>query len=910
MGQPRHRRPGAAGVPTPGPEEELVERYHELVGRASASSASSPPRCSPWCWAPAPSGQWESWILFTNSVDFGSETDPLFGKDIGFYVFELPFLSFAVGWLFAALVIILLITIVAHYLNGGIRLQVPGPERVTPQVKAHLSVLLGLLALVRAVDYYLERYELTVSTRGTVDGATYTDVNAQLPATNLLILIALAAAVLFLLNIRRKGWVLPAHGRRHLGDRRRRRRRHRPRRRCSGSGSRRPSRRASGVHRAQHRGHPCRVRPRRRARRSPFEGNADAHRRRPGRQRRRSCATSASGTPASLERDLPVAAGPAAVYQITDVDVDRYMVDGQLTQVMIATRELETSALPQTSWEARHLTFTHGYGVVASPANSKESNGRPDLVVSDVPLQDEIGLDIQRAGHLHRRGPRRLRDREHGPRRDRLPERRGHRVHRVRGRGRRRRRLVPAARRLRPPVRRLQPVVLRQPPRGQPDPLPPRRPRAGVGAGAVPHLRPRPLPGGGRRPGPVGRRRLHHHQPLPVLAAGRVVDGDNDLDQRFNYIRNSVKAVVDAYDGSVTFYIVDDADPIIEAYRRPSRACSPRSHRRRTSSPTSGTRRTCSGCRRTCGAATASPIPTTSSTPSAAGPSPAIPGSGTPDLTVNTTATTTDPNASQSDTDRIEPYYLLTSLPGQDAESFVQLRPFIPIQGDRRPVLTGFLVASSDPETYGQLTSFETPPSNQVDGPTIVAGTIRSFEPVSEDQTQLCREGSGSTCEFGNLVFVPIEQGIIYVQPLYITAEGSNFPVLRKVIVEFNGDVGYADTLREALLQIFDEVPETLEEEGPTEIDEPTDPAEPGDEAEPPSDQTAAQLLEQAEQLFEEADIALRDSDLVTYAEKIEQARGLVDQAADLLGEAVPEEIPAESGEPSATTTTSEPQSA
>ena len=105
--------------------------------------------------------------------------------------------------------IVLIITIVAHYLNGGIRLQVPGPERVTAQVKVHLSVLLGLLAVVRAGDYYLERFELTVSTRGTVDGATYTDVNAQLPATNLLILIAFAAAVLFLLNIRRKGWVLP-----------------------------------------------------------------------------------------------------------------------------------------------------------------------------------------------------------------------------------------------------------------------------------------------------------------------------------------------------------------------------------------------------------------------------------------------------------------------------------------------------------------------------------------------------------------------------------------------------------------------------------------------------------------------------------------------------------------------------
>ncbi len=104
--------------------------------------------------------------------------------------------------------IILLITVVAHYLNGGIRLQSPF-QRVTPQVKAHLSVLLALLALIKAVDYWFGRYELTFSTRGVVDGATYTDVHAQLPATNLLLLISLLSCALFIVNIWRRGWVLP-----------------------------------------------------------------------------------------------------------------------------------------------------------------------------------------------------------------------------------------------------------------------------------------------------------------------------------------------------------------------------------------------------------------------------------------------------------------------------------------------------------------------------------------------------------------------------------------------------------------------------------------------------------------------------------------------------------------------------
>ena len=153
------------------------------------------------------SAEWRSWILFRNSVDFGQK-DPQFGKDIGFYVFRLPFLEFAVGWTFAALLVVLIVTAVFHYLNGGIRVQSPW-QRVTPQVKVHLSVILALMALTKTVQYYLARYELVFSRRGFVDGASYTDVKAQLPALNLLMIISIAAAALFIANIFRKGWVFP-----------------------------------------------------------------------------------------------------------------------------------------------------------------------------------------------------------------------------------------------------------------------------------------------------------------------------------------------------------------------------------------------------------------------------------------------------------------------------------------------------------------------------------------------------------------------------------------------------------------------------------------------------------------------------------------------------------------------------
>ena len=117
-------------------------------------------------------------------------------------------MKFIAEWLFGGLVIVLLVTALAHYLNGGIRFQTPF-QRVTPQVKAHLSFILAAMALVKTAQYYLGRFELDFSTRGVVEGASYTDVHAQLPALNLLIFISIVAAILFLWNIHRRGWVLP-----------------------------------------------------------------------------------------------------------------------------------------------------------------------------------------------------------------------------------------------------------------------------------------------------------------------------------------------------------------------------------------------------------------------------------------------------------------------------------------------------------------------------------------------------------------------------------------------------------------------------------------------------------------------------------------------------------------------------
>ena len=152
-------------------------------------------------------GQWQNWLLFEHSTSFGV-TDPQFHKDVGFYVFDLPFLQFLVSWLLISLVVITIAVGIFHYLNGGIRGARSIP-RVRPSVKVHLSVLLALLALVKAAGYFLQKYALTTSNNGYVEGATYTDIHARLPAIELLFWISLLAAVILLFNIWRQGWSLP-----------------------------------------------------------------------------------------------------------------------------------------------------------------------------------------------------------------------------------------------------------------------------------------------------------------------------------------------------------------------------------------------------------------------------------------------------------------------------------------------------------------------------------------------------------------------------------------------------------------------------------------------------------------------------------------------------------------------------
>jgi uncharacterized membrane protein (UPF0182 family) len=364
--------------PPPMPEgvdEAIVERYREIVGRRVWLVRIGISLLLGFIAGAPASSQWKEWLLFNNAVRFGVK-DPQFGQDVSLYVFRLPFLTFVVDWLFAAFVIILIVTAVAYYLNGGIRLQVQH-RRVSAQVKLHISMLLAVLALLKAVGYWLARYELTASTRGAVKGATYTDVKAQLPALELLAIISLLAAVLLIINVWQRGWRLPviAVGLWVLV--------------AIVAGTAYPA----FVQRFQ-------VQPAESRREGPYiTRNIDFTRK----AFNLSDVTS-QDYPVGTLTDASVQADQSAVedsrlidpnvvsstfqrqqelagfYVFRDLDVDRYMIDGKKQQVVLAVRELNRADIPVTTWEGKHLAYTHGYGVALAPASQVRGDGSPDYL--------------------------------------------------------------------------------------------------------------------------------------------------------------------------------------------------------------------------------------------------------------------------------------------------------------------------------------------------------------------------------------------------------------------------------------------------------------------------------------------------------------------------------------------------
>jgi hypothetical protein len=899
----------------PTPQEETVERYRELVEPFAKPLLLAVSVVVGVLSGVSMAREWDTVLLYVNRVPFPIE-DPQFGRNVGYFVFELPFLTLVNSWLFTTLALTIVLVAVAHYLFGGIRPQSPG-QKLSPQVNVHLSMLLAALVAVRAWGFVLDQHMLSYSERGTVTGLSYTDVNAQLLAYQLLAIIAAACVVLFLANIRFRTWLLPVGGvgillvagvvlagiypaviQRLQVDPQ-----ELPRERDYIARNLDMTRFAFGLDDVESESFPANSE----LSDTQVADNAPTLR------------SIRLWDPATLQNSYQQLQEFRPYYDFRDVDVDRYDIDSgdsedTLQQVMISVREISERDLPAASqtWQNQRLFYTHGFGLVASDVSIARPDGQPVFLVNDIPPRgvEELAVENPRIYFGENPPEYSIIDTEQ-PELD-FPTEEGPPVLYsytgedgvgVGG-----------------PLRRLAFALRYQEPNFvlssliNPDSriLFNRSVRQRVEA-VAPFLK-------------------LDHDPYPVAADGRIVwimdaytasdmipyservelsdltvaeqrqlvtvqdpqTGEiivreqivplPGLEGRANYIRNSVKAVVDAYDGTVTLYVLDDEDPIIQAWMNvfpdnftPAEEASDSlwAHFRYPEDMF----RVQSELYRTYH------IP---------GPDEFYTQEDAWDLPVDAAFIQNQQAGSQQAERTMRPYYLLMRLPGERDEEFMLIQPYNPA---RRPNLIGWLAARSDGEDYGQLKAYLMPPDRTVFGPQQIQARVDQEQDISA-QIALWNQ-SGSRVIYGNLLVIPVEDSLLYAQPLFLRAEQSEIPQLTKVVLIFGDQVVFEDTLTEGLTALFgDAAPavEVVEGAPDQDIGEPADPGEPVDPGVDgePVDPRVVTLIREALQAFAEAEEALTGGDLGTYRERTQDAEALLEQAEDLIAADVPGETGAD----------------
>ena len=866
----------AAPTEFPANVHPYVERFHEVFGHRLRLLRYGTASVLALMLALPAASRWQEWLLFRNSKSF-PDSDPQFGVNVGFYVFELPFLTFAIDWLFAALVIVLILTIAAHLLNGGVLFTSATPT-VRSSTKVHIAVLLAILAAVRAGDYWLSRYELTNDTRGFVQGATYTVVNAQIPALMLLVLIALTTSVLFLSTIRFDRWRLPiiASGLWLVV--------------LIGGAVIYPAVVQSLV-----------VQPNQEERESVYIArNVEATRAAMGIadvetvpiEFERLTATDVESdlepirnvrllNPTQMLPRFSFDRGEVAGLKIDDLDVDRYELDGDMEQVLITARELDLNNIPNKSWQGEHLVSTRGCGLVLASASQVTEADRPDYrtpelerpqlyfspsiggyaivgtEVSETPCGDggaydgDAGVEMS---SILRRGVFALAFLDYN----------------ILGSG---------------AIESDSQILWNRSVEDRLETLAPFLDYDGD---------PYPVAVDGEVKWVVDAYTSTTRYPYAQRIGDVQLSRRTGLSSSDNYVRNSVKAVVDAYTGGVTFYAIDDEDPILRAWssafpdlftpgdEMPDEL---RSHLRYPEdlfrvqtdlyskyqiAPEDFFQRI--------GAWSVAQAPSVDR------------------RDTTTTAIASDPTdvqtefATESDAERFIPYYTLFRDEASGEEEFVILRPFVPFStDDRRTELQAYMTASSDPDTYGEMTTYVVEQEPLPAGPLRVADQAESDSDISPELSLLANDETGTQVKFGDMQPIPVADGLVYVRPVYVVS--SDVTEFRLVIVSHNDRSVMEETLDAALTRLFpgyegdvgeripdpDEVDDAdgtadADGSGTTDPDEATDPDDPstGDE---PSLITgdAAELVRQAETLYNEAQELLRDGDLGGYQDKIDE---------------------------------------
>jgi uncharacterized membrane protein (UPF0182 family) len=833
--------------------------------------------------------EWRTYLQWRHGEPFNVR-DPQFGRDVSFFAFDLPWWRFVLAFAFATVILSLIAATLTHYLYGGLRLQATLGERATPAARVHLSVLLGTFVLLKAVAYWLDRYGLAVKedriSKSEFTGLTYTDVNAVLPGRSILALISLICAALFFANVVRRTWLLPGLGVGLLLL---------------------SAVLVGGVYpRVVQQ---FQVRPSEPDKEAPYiERNIAATRTAYGigkeKVKVQDYNAKTESSPGQLRADSDTTASarlldPAVLsptyknlqqikgyydFQET-LDVDRYTIDGERRDVVTAVRELQLGGIEerQRNWINDHTVYTHGFGFVAALGN-QVTGGRPTFVSSDIPPKGKLGefepriyfgeesplysvVGGQPDGKpLELDFPDDAEETTGGARNTTYQGKGGVAI------GSFWRQLLYATKYqdanlllsgrvnseskildIRTPKQRLERVAPWLSLDGDPYPA--------VVDGRIKWI----VDGYTTTNGyPYATRSTLEDvtETSQTTTANALVAPV----QRVNYIRNSVKATVDAFDGTVDLFAWDENDPVLKTWRKAfpgsvqdrSEISDDLMEHLRYPEDLFKVQRNLLARYHVEGAQ----------------------GFYNGGDFWRVPVDPTDPNKGNQ-----PPYYLTLKMPGQSEPAFSLTSTYVPI--GRRENLTAFMAVNADPgPDYGTFRVLQLPRSVQINGPSQVQNEFSANSDVAELINILAR--GDSKVVYGNLLTLPVGGGLLYVEPVYVQASTETaFPILEKVLVSFGDKIGFEDTLQAALDAVF------AGESGVSTGEEPAETPPPGASPSPspsptgtaspsPSPTTSAggsealsRALADAEKALADSQAALAEGDFAAYGaaqERLEDA--------------------------------------
>lgn len=827
--------------------------------------------------------QWRTFLMWKNSTPFGT-TDPQFGRDISFYVFQLPFLKFMLGFGFTVVIVAIMVNVSVHYVYGGFRST--GIQGTSRSARSHLMFLLGVLALLKAAAYSIDKYSLATKSDSLMTGLRYTDVHALVPAKTILAYIALATALLFFISLVRPGWSLPfiAFGA-MLGA----------------------SFLLGGLYPAFVQ--QVQVKPSELQRETPYiQRNIEATRTAYGLNKVQISEYQAIDNPsqASTSKDAGTLANirlldPSLVsptfrqlqqirgfYAFPDsMDIDRYAINNVKRGTVLAVREVNLAGVADTqrNWFNDHMVFTHGYGVVAAYENTANSDGSPSFYESNIPPSGQLKIEQPRVyfgefsptysivGAPSGAAPRELDfpdDKSaNGQTNNTYDGSGGVAV------GNLFQRLLFAIHYQEPNI------LLSNQLSTNSKILYDRDPATRIKK-VAPWLTldsdPYPAVVDGKITWIVDGYTSSNEYPYSARISLRDATADSVNTQNqfaqlasgdVTYIRNSVKATVDAYDGSVHIYAWDETDPILKTWSK--------------------------------------------AFPGVVEPKSAMP-SGIlehvrypEDLfkvqrNVLARYHVSDAQAFYSGQDfwiipddptkptvkqAQPPYFLTLKMPDQTAPSFQLTTAFAP---SKRQTLAAFMSANSDPgPDYGTIRVLQLPRNTTIPGPTQVQNNFESDPDVST-KLSLLRSG-GSDVELGNLLSLPVGGGLLYFEPVYVRASaGEGYPLLRKVLVSFGSKVAFEDDLKTALSKVFND-------QGT-----PSNPSTPSNGT--PTEELAAALSD-ANKAYLDGQAALAKGDFAAYGQAQARLKAALARATTaggkITGATIPSVTPTATPSPSAT---------